>query len=76
MSPQDSQPAALGSRLEELLEEAKLGGSVAASLGWLTTANEGSKLRSRASKFLSRASIAPNTLHLLHVPLLLKEAED
>ena len=49
-----------------LLAEAKL----------CATANRGSKLRSRASKSLSLASIATNTLHLLHVPLLLREAEE
>ena len=40
-------------QVEGLLAEAKLGGSAAASGGWLTTANRGSKLRSRASKSLS-----------------------
>ena len=84
LPPPDSHPAALGSRLHGtswgLLAEAKLlaklGGSAATSGGWLTTANRGSKLRSRASKSLSLASIATNTLHLLHVPLLLREAEE
>ena len=50
--------------VEGLLAGAKLGGPAEASGGWLTTAMESSKLRSRASKLLSRASIATNTLNL------------